>query len=219
MAIDTTLIADVPVRRLKYPHRCSICLEPATKVERFTGDPLYQRPLCDKHAAERPALNTSDPTKLTALQEQRLRRANPVMTVDKKTGMPRLEQLHRIQQQEKHSGHNPSVGLPKPPKKGHMPKRQQALKSEMLRTFRRLVTPVFIKAKLEAAERGVEFTGLSVDALGKVASQASQLAVFKSRRMARERKRKVERVKQISRFINAGVLRGAVSTRRKAGGR
>ena len=78
---------------------------------------------------------------------------------------------------------------------------------------------MIIKAKLEAAERGVEFTGLSVDALGKVAWQASQLAVFKSRRMALERKRKVERVKQISRFINAGVLRGAVSTRRKAGGR
>jgi hypothetical protein len=36
-----------------YPHRCGVCLEPATHVERCTEDSTYHRYLCVEHIHDR----------------------------------------------------------------------------------------------------------------------------------------------------------------------
>ncbi len=197
-----------------YPTRCSVCLEYATKKELFTADPNYVRPLCDKHAAERPELNTSDRTKLTALQEQRLRKAQPTFAIHKVTGIPMVAELHRIAQREKHQEHNPTCCVPKPPKKGHMPKKEQTIKSAALRIFRRLIAPIIDAAKGHFASLGVEFQGVPVDVLGKVGARAGELAIYEYMRTCRSRRSRRNRAQQFSRRVNAGLMPGNTSRRR-----
>ena len=216
-AIDTSLIAGVPVRRLmdvKYPVRCSVCFAPATKKELFSADPNYRRPLCDKDAAEKPDLNMTDRTKLTALQEQRLRKSQPTFALHKVTGIPMVAELHRIAQIERHREHNPTVGMPKAPKKGHMPKKEQAIKSAALRTFRRLIAPLIEAAKGHFASLGQEYQGVPVEVLGKVGARAGELAIYEYIRTRRARRARRNRSQQFSRQVNAGLIPGNTNRRR-----
>lgn len=193
-----------------YTTFCSVCLEPATKAETFTGDRFYCRPLCDKHAAEKSELNTSDRTKLTAQQEQRLRKDQRLFVLHKVTKIPMFAELHRIAQQEKH----PHACVPKPPKRGHMPKREQAVKSAMLRTFRRLVAPVIAAGRGHVESLGLPWQGVPIEVLGKVGARAGELAIYWCRKQARIRRQRRNRAQQFSRRVNAGLMPGNTSRRR-----
>ena len=197
-----------------YPTRCSVCLELATKKELFSADPNYRRPLCDKDAAEKPDLNMTDRTKLTALQEQRLRKSQPTFALHKVTGIPMVAELHRIAQIERHREHNPTVGMPKAPKKGHMPKKEQAIKSAALRTFRRLIAPLIEAAKGHFASLGQEYQGVPVEVLGKVGARAGELAIYEYIRTRRARRARRNRSQQFSRQVNAGLIPGNTNRRR-----
>lgn len=195
---------------VKYPIRCSVCLDPATKKELFSADPNYKRPLCDKHAADKPDLNVSDRTKLTALQEQRLRKSQPMFTLHKVTGVPMVAELHRMAQRELH----PHACMPKPPKKGHMPKREQAVKSAMLRTFRRLIAPVLVQGRGHVESLGLPWQGIPIEVLGKVGARAGELAIYWCRKQARLRRQRRSKAQQFSRRVNAGLMPGNTNRRR-----
>ena len=190
--------------RIKIVTRCSVCLFPATKKETFTGDPLYQRPLCDKHAAEKAELNTADRTKLTALQEQRLRRGQPTLALHKVTRFPMSADLHRIAQREKHEAHNPSCCVPKPPKSGHMTKHQMAIKSAALRIFRRMYVAAFNAISGHAMSLGKEPVML-IQQLHKIGARAGVLGAIEVEKTNKTRRRKAQDAQKRSRRINYGI--------------
>jgi hypothetical protein len=105
--------------------------------------------------------------------------------------------------------------IPKPHgrKNKHMSKRNQAIKSAYLRISKDLFT-IAAGKKIKAAEAdGTEFVGLSQDDMTKIAAKAARLGtieVIKTRRFQRNVR---NRVQQLSRGINAGLLPGGVNAR------
>ena len=194
-----------------YPTRCSVCLEPATKKELFTGDPLYKRTLCDKCSGIRPA--QTDRLKMSARQELKLIASAQRFTLDKVTSVPRVAELHRIAQRERH----PFACVPKPPKKGHMSKRIQTAKNTMLNIFRRLIAPRIAVGRALAESKGEEFTSLPLEVMGEVGAHAGRLAFFYLTRQAAVRKSRRNRTQQFSRRVNAGLTPGNTNQRKYIG--
>jgi hypothetical protein len=191
---------------VKYPVRCSVCLEPATKAEKFSADPNYRRPLCDKHAAEKPDLHGIARVKLTALQEQRLRRSQPRLALHKVTQKPMSADIHRLEQIEKHEHHNPTVGLPKPPKHPRMTKNQMSIKAAAIRRFRSLYKASFEILSGRATSLGEEVL-MTVEQLHKIAARAGALGAAEVRQANNLRRRKAQDVQKRSRLINYGLGR------------
>lgn len=194
-----------------YPTRCSVCLDIATKKELFTGDALYKRTLCDKCSGTHPV--QTDPLKMSARQELKARASIQTFVKDKTTGSPRVAELHRIAQREKH----PFACIPKPPHKGHMTKRIQTAKSTMLGIFRRLIAPRIAVGRALAESKGEEFTSLPLEVMGEVGAHAGRLAFYYLTRRAAVRKSRRNRAQQFSRRVNAGLMPGNTNQRKYIG--
>lgn len=193
------------------PTRCSVCLEPATKKELFTGDPLYKRPLCDGCSADHP--KQTDRLKMSARQELKLIASIQRFVLDKVTKVPRVAELHRIAQREKH----PFACTPKPPHKGHMCKRTQTAKNTMLSIFRRLIAPRIAVGRALAESKGEVFESLPMEVMGEVGAHAARLAFFYLRRQSAIRKSRRNRAQQFSRRVNAGLMPGNTNQRKFIG--
>ena len=126
---------------------------------------------------------------------------------------PRVAELHRIAQREKH----PFACTPKPPRRGHMCKRIQTAKSTMLAIFRRLIAPRIAVGRALAESKGEEFTGLPNEIMGEVGAQAGRMAFFILRRRGAERRSRRNRAQQFSRRVNSGLMPGNTNQRKYSG--
>lgn len=187
---------------IQYPVRCTKCLEPATKKETFTLDPQYRRLLCD------PCSNGMVPRLHKGYREPHVVETPRPIKYAEKNGKPLVADLHRIEQREKHSGHNPLTCLPR----HHgvrMSLAQQELKSTALGVFRRLFPRHLMESRSRHEQEHMNdklpFQGMKEVELSSLFARCAILAKKYIAAKISARRAKKNDVQRQSRRINAGL--------------
>lgn len=112
------------------------------------------------------------------------------------------------------------IALPKAHgrRKKHMTKRDQAIKSAYLRISKDLFTVVAGKKITEAEAKGEKFVGLNEEEMRKIAAKATRLAMVEVLKTRKFQKTVTNRMQDLSRSINAGILPGNTDARNYAHG-
>lgn len=107
------------------------------------------------------------------------------------------------------------ISYPKPHgrKKKHMTKRDQAIKSAYLRISKDLFTIEAGKRVVAAQAEGTEFVGLSQDEMTAIAAKAARLATIEVLKVRKFQRTVRNRIEQLSRGVNAGLLPGGLNAR------